>query len=97
MPLERSPLRRRSRKMDRYARDLEKATPALFERANHQCELAHLGDCYGWLHRHHRLMRSQGGTNDLDNLMLLCDDHHRRVHAEPAVSHAHGWLRKRGE
>ena len=82
--------------MDRYARELTKATPALVRRTGGVCELAHLDDCEGPLQRHHRLMRSQGGTNDLSNLMLLCHGHHNYVHLEPAISYAQGWLIRRG-
>ena len=83
--------------MDRYARALDKATPALYARADGRCELAHLGDCYGYLHRHHKLMRSQGGDSHITNLLLVCDTHHRFIHAEPAMSYAMGWLVRRTE
>ena len=41
---------------------------------------------------HHKRLRSQGGTNALDNLVLLCSLHHGHVHANPAWSYRHGWL-----
>lgn len=43
-------------------------------------------------HRHHRLRRGQGGTNDLSNLLALCEEDHERVHAYPALSYEAGWL-----
>lgn len=43
-------------------------------------------------HRHHRLRRGQGGTNELHNLYALCSKCHVRVHAEPALSYEKGWL-----
>jgi hypothetical protein len=36
------------------------------------------------LHAHHRRHWIDGGTTDLDNLVLLCTVHHRMVHE-------HGW------
>lgn len=34
------------------------------------------------LHVHHKLPLAEGGTNDLDNLLTLCQECHHRVHAE---------------
>jgi HNH endonuclease len=42
--------------------------------------------------RHHRLRRGQGGTNDLSNLLALCEEDHKRVHAYPTLSYDRGWL-----
>jgi hypothetical protein len=33
-----------------------------------------------WVHAHHRRHWADGGTTDLDNLVLLCGAHHRFVH-----------------
>jgi hypothetical protein len=33
-----------------------------------------------WLEIHHRIPISQGGKNDLENLLMLCTGHHRNVH-----------------
>jgi HNH endonuclease/Domain of unknown function (DUF222) len=38
----------------------------------------------GWLHAHHRTHWADGGSTDLDNLILLCGFHHRFLHE-------HGW------
>jgi HNH endonuclease len=43
-------------------------------------------------HRHHRLRRGQGGTNDLSNLLALCRPCHDTVHRYPALSYQRGWL-----
>ena len=55
--------------------------------------LARDGDCRAWAmgfatdvrcqgrgHIHHRVLRSQGGGHDADNLLLLCELHHRLAH-----------------
>lgn len=36
--------------------------------------------CNGRAHVHHRRLRSQGGPDTLENLMLLCDHHHHLAH-----------------
>lgn len=50
------------------------------------------GECWGALEVHHRKRRSQGGTDELDNLVTLCTAGHMWVHAHPAVSFALGLL-----
>lgn len=34
----------------------------------------------GELHVHHRRLRAQGGTDDPENLLTLCDGHHLHAH-----------------
>lgn len=46
---------------------------------------------------HHRRPKSKGGTslewvNEAANGVLLCEPHHRHVHANPAESYANGFL-----
>jgi hypothetical protein len=55
------------------------------------CQLGPVG-CGGGPAVHHRRLRSQGGTNDPLNLVLLCDMHHQHVHEHPAWSYDNGWL-----
>jgi len=50
--------------------------------------------CFGALHVHHLLRRSQGGSDDPSNLATLCAVHHGWVHEHPARSVALGLLRK---
>lgn len=45
--------------------------------------------------RHHKLRRSQGGTDDPANTADLCDACHAHVHANPAWSFRHGWLKRK--
>jgi hypothetical protein len=53
--------------------------------------------CSGTLHVHHRVRRSQCGTNDPANLITLCDACHRWVHANPYAARALGLLLRHGE
>lgn len=48
--------------------------------------------CWSDLHVHHKRRRSQGGTDDLSNLVALCAAHHDAVHANPSVSVGLGLL-----
>lgn len=41
--------------------------------------------CKKWLHVHHILPRSKGGTNNHDNLITLCDVCHMEEHRNEAV------------
>jgi len=43
--------------------------------------------CMGRIDPHHRLMRSQGGKDSLDNLISVCRAHHDWIHAHPARSY----------
>ena len=56
------------------------------------CEITHAGCTGAGTEVHHRLMRSQGGGHDEENLMLLCATAHRYVHANPEYSYERGWL-----
>lgn len=42
------------------------------------------GGCRGGLHVHHIRRRSQGGGNELSNLVTLCSFHHDWVHTHVA-------------
>lgn len=44
------------------------------------------------LHMHHRHRRSQGGTNTVANILLLCPAHHQWVHDHPEASRRAGYL-----
>jgi hypothetical protein len=54
------------------------------------CRLAALDPahaCQGKLHRHHRKLRSQGGTDRPCNLIPLCASAHRWAHEHPQRAH----------
>lgn len=44
--------------------------------------------------RHHRKLRSQGGLDDVANLVLLHPNCHNTVHANPLWAQDHGWIVK---
>ena len=44
------------------------------------------------VHVHHMLRRSQGGPDTPDNLMALCDFHHRMIHDRPEQAYDAGYL-----
>ena len=68
---------RASRQIPGWLRDL------VYHRDGYHCQ--HPGCPHThWLQIHHIKPWSQGGTTDLDNLILLCGYHHRWVHE-------HGW------
>ena len=49
-----------------------------------------MGGCSGsprWCQIHHIRERENGGTHELDNLVLLCTYHHREVHRKGIVLH----------
>ena len=48
--------------------------------------------CRGPLVVHHRRMRSHGVDHSMENLVLLCDRHHREVHDFPTRSYDCGLL-----
>lgn len=47
-------------------------------------------------HVHHVLSRGRGGGHEPANLLHLCDDLHRHVHARPAWAQSVGLLASRG-
>ena len=56
--------------------------------------------CQGRLVVHHVTPKGMGGSkhrdpDSLDNLVVLCDDHHREVHANPTRSYDTGLLKRR--
>lgn len=60
------------------------------------CEVARGGVCTGRAeHRHHKLPRSQGGTDAADNTVDCCSTCHAFIHANPSLAYAHDWLRHR--
>lgn len=44
------------------------------------------------VHLHHRKLQKQGGSDDVENMIPVCSQHHSWVHANPAMSYAAGYL-----
>lgn len=57
------------------------------ERSGGQCEIIAQHDCghYVTYGPHHRKMRSQGGSNDPDNLLDVCWKGHQWIHSLPRL------------
>jgi 5-methylcytosine-specific restriction endonuclease McrA len=69
-----------------------KARKAVRERDQYRCVA---GGC--WVgetggHIHHRKLRSQGGDNSVDNLILLCAQHHNAIHHNVELAYQLGYL-----
>jgi len=61
-------------------------------RSRGYCEVGSLGCLGRGNHLHHRLMRSQGGGHEADNLLNVCRHCHDLIHAEPMFAYERGWL-----
>lgn len=60
------------------------------------CEIGRAGVCTGRAeHRHHRLPRSAGGSDERENTIDCCGACHRLIHDRPSLAYAHGWLLRR--
>lgn len=64
-----------------YPPDWRERQAAVRERAGHRCERC--GKPGRPLHTHHKVPRHQGGNHRLDNLVVLCEECHRRQHRHP--------------
>lgn len=98
-PLKRfTPLRRRSKKRERADFEYEKLRRQLLDKALVTRCAAHgflLHHCSGPAVVHHVLRRSQGGTNDPSNLIVVCNLHHKLIHDNPVAAVDAGFLRWR--
>ncbi len=67
----------------------------LRKRSKDRCEIGISRECTGkFEHSHHRKMRSQGGTDRVENILAVDPFCHDWIHAHPEVSYALGWLVK---
>lgn len=75
--------------------EFDTVLPLVLARDDHRCQAASTWqavECCGGLTAHHRRLRSQGGTNDMDNLVTVCNCHHVHIHANPAEAVEHGFI-----
>jgi 5-methylcytosine-specific restriction endonuclease McrA len=75
-----------------FSEELNEIRPLVQARANGICEVCHFAPL---AHIHHKLRRSQGGGNELSNLLGVCLDCHDFIHRHPEQSYMKGYLRKR--
>jgi len=92
--MKRTPLRRVGKKGAKDRAELRSVRADLLLRSRGRCEgrgFSELCTGYGTT-AHHRLRRSQGGSNSLDNLAWLCHPCHTKVHACPTEAFRDGLL-----
>lgn len=96
LPAPVAPLGRRTRLRARGGqRGPDRAVRAAVAQRDRGCRLAGRLDVACWgpcCHLHHIRRRSQGGSNDADNLVALCPGHHAWVHEHPRAAAALGLL-----
>jgi len=66
------------------------ARRAALKRAAYRCELPECGKS-SRLEVHHVTPQHAGGTNEPENLRVLCRKHHVREHATPATPEGAAW------
>lgn len=67
-------------------------------RAQGRCEARCAPSCAGrGAEAHHRRRRSQGGSDELENLLWVCAWCHTWIHEHPAVAYEKGWLLRAGD
>jgi hypothetical protein len=85
-------------KSRQFEADLDAVTPDLIKRSGGQCEARIVMVCGSGMsiaHRHHKLPRSNPAcTNDLDNLLYVCQACHSWIHGHPKEAYALGLLRR---
>ena len=93
-PLKRTGISNRQTKSNSPTRKMRRKVMA---RAGGRCEAGIADDCTGVMEQcHHRLMRSQGGKHELDNLLGVCGRCHAWIHAHPRFSYETGYLIRGG-
>jgi 5-methylcytosine-specific restriction endonuclease McrA len=83
-----------------YEEELDALRPALMARCHEWCETemwVHSGPWRGRLEPHHKLRRSQGGQNTMENVIMVCRPCHQWIHAHPCQAYELGLLVMRGK
>jgi hypothetical protein len=81
-PKRRTRLKARSSSGEEYEEEYRQASILVENRARGRCEIRSTHDCDGIStgYPHHRKLRSQGGSNALDNLLAVCFTGHQWIH-----------------
>lgn len=67
-------------------------------RSGGACEIGVEGVCtFRAVHFHHRLRRSHGGRDTVENFLHLCPRCHQHAHDNPAEAMRLGWIIRSGE
>ncbi len=89
-PLKRTKLKRRARQASPA---MKKARALAIERAEGLCEARWAGCSAKGEHAHHIRRKSQGGEDVVDNLLIVCQNCHGAIHANPALANQKGHLK----
>lgn len=89
------PLPRESKRHRESGRIPPEVRAEVRARSGGRCEATGIHHrCMGWaMQMHHRLPRGLGGKHTAANLLDVCDNAHRVIHANPAISYEIGYLR----
>ncbi len=91
--MKRTPMRRTQfRPKHRRRPGMDGSKAVIRSRSGGVCEAGTVACTGKAAHAHHILMRSQGGRDDVSNLLDVCAACHRHIHANPAEAYARGWL-----
>ena len=72
------------------------SAPSKKSRVKEDLGVCELCDAARAIDPHHRLRRTQGGTDDRSNLLFLCRRCHDWIHDHPAESYQQGYLLRSG-
>lgn len=94
----RGEIRRRGKKANRDRQELAVAKPLLLERTGGKCEAGQSPYCYGTGQApHHKKKRSAGGSNDLRNLLWVCNPCNDWIEDNPDAAYRAGLTTKSWE
>lgn len=66
------------------------------QRAGDACEARFSKGCSGWgAEAHHIVLRSQGGSNEPENLLWVCSACHSTIHSYPLAARERGLIASR--
>lgn len=85
----------RKRRKPTQGRPAEGVTPwtraAVMGRSGGRCEVGGCNLYDTGIHVHHRQLR-RSNNHTLPNLLAVCPEHHRQIHASPTTAYENGWM-----